>query len=112
MFWGLAAHWRRWRRFYKAKGAPYHVPFPFVPMLVGAIHFSGWIVAAVMVGQIWAPSKGAYDQALLRGQCGEVAFINTTSADQQFALRALNNNYTVMADEYARQCYVDDVAPT
>ena len=110
LFNGLVRHWWHWRRWFLRRRAPYHVCFPFVTLLICVLHFSGWIVAGVMVGQIW--SSSSQDQALLRGTCGDIAFSDPTNTTQDFAYRALNNNYTTAADEYVRQCYVDDVLPT
>jgi hypothetical protein len=112
LFKDLITHHWRWSTFFKKRGAPFSVSIPWIALPVCLIHFAGWTVAGIMACAIWAPIFGSYDQALLTGDCGDITFLNTTSPDEQFTYRAINNNYTVRADEYARQCYIDNVDPT
>lgn len=110
--WSLVKHWWHWRRFFKEKKERCFVSPPVATIVLCFAWWGGWIYTGVVVAQIWDPKSTPQDQALLRGNCGNVAFLNVSSSDQQSTLRALNNNYTVMADEYVRQCYADEISPT
>lgn len=101
-------HWRRFigRHLPRDHGCRFATPLILVVCL---LHFAAWVVFGVVVSFLWTEGY-VTQQALARGQnpCGTLSFNDDHDQTQQKLFQFSNINATVAADQYVKQCYIDE----
>ena len=105
-------HWRSFIRRHIPRDRGCRKATPLI-LIVCFVHFAAWVVFGFIVSFLWTEGYVA-QEALVRSQnpCGTLSVNDVNDRLQRNLFEFTDNNATVAADQYVKQCYLDEPSAT